>query len=116
MVNTVNTDGVTGKGIALQFKNEYPGNYKEYRKACKYGDIGIGKLFVYEEESLLGGKKLIINFPTKTTWRKPSEYSYIEAGLKDLIEIIKEILDLLPSLLWELVMVDLTGILLKTCF
>jgi len=90
LVNTVNTDGVMGKGIALQFKNEYPGNYKEYRKACKNGDIGIGKLFVYEEESLLGGKKLIINFPTKTTWRKPSEYSYIEAGLEDLIKIIKE--------------------------
>ncbi|WP_293888540.1 macro domain-containing protein [Sphingobacterium sp. UBA3549] len=35
MVNTVNTDGVTGKGIALQFKNEYPGNYKEYRKRVK---------------------------------------------------------------------------------
>ncbi|WP_409530108.1 MULTISPECIES: macro domain-containing protein [unclassified Sphingobacterium] len=45
---------------------------------------------MYEEENLLGGNKLIINFPTKTIWRKRSEYSYIEAGLRDLIKIIKQ--------------------------
>ncbi len=89
LVNTVNTDGIMGKGIALQFKNQFPTNYKEYKKACKNGDLDIGKLFVYEEETLLNGKKTIINFPTKTTWRKPSEYSYIELGLKNLIEIIQ---------------------------
>ena len=90
LVNTVNTDGIMGKGIALQFKNQFPNNYKEYVKACKEGFISIGKLFVFEEDTLLNGKKLIINFPTKTTWRKPSEYSYIEMGLKDLVEIINK--------------------------
>ncbi|CAD7809682.1 hypothetical protein CHRY9390_02050 [Chryseobacterium aquaeductus] len=88
LVNTVNTDGVMGKGIALQFKNQFPNNYKEYVKACKNGDISIGKLLVFEEDTLLNGKKTIINFPTKTSWRKPSEYSYLELGLKHLIEII----------------------------
>src|SRR5690554_6777315 len=90
LVNTVNTDGIMGKGIALQFKNQFPNNYKEYVKACKDGSIGIGKLLVFEEETLLNGNKLIINFPTKTSWRKPSEYSYIEMGLKNLVEIIEE--------------------------
>lgn len=90
LVNTVNTDGIMGKGIALQFKNQFPNNYKEYVKACKNGSIDIGKLFVFEEETLLNGNKLIINFPTKTTWKKPSEYSYIEIGLKNLVEIIKK--------------------------
>lgn len=90
LVNTVNTDGIMGKGIALQFKNQFPNNYKEYVKACKEGAISIGKLFIYEEDTLLNGKKIIINFPTKTTWRKPSEYSYIEMGLKDLVVIIKK--------------------------
>jgi O-acetyl-ADP-ribose deacetylase (regulator of RNase III) len=89
LVNTVNTDGIMGKGIALQFKNQFPNNYKEYLKACKDGSIDIGKLLVYEEDTLLNGNKLIINFPTKTSWRKPSEYSYIELGLKNLAEIIK---------------------------
>lgn len=90
LVNTVNTDGIMGKGIALQFKNMFPRNFKLYAQACKDREIGIGKLFVTEEESLLDGKKIIINFPTKTSWRKPSEYSYIEDGLKDLKKIIHE--------------------------
>jgi O-acetyl-ADP-ribose deacetylase (regulator of RNase III) len=90
LVNTVNTVGVMGKGIALQFKNQYPKNYKLYEKACKAKEIQVGKLFVTEDSSLLEGRKIIINFPTKTDWRKPSEYSYIESGLKDLARIIKE--------------------------
>ena len=89
LVNTVNTDGVMGKGIALQFKNTFPNNYKKYAKACKNNEVKIGKLFVAEDESMFTGKKMIINFPTKTTWRKPSEYIYIEKGLSDLKRIIK---------------------------
>ncbi|MFZ4634977.1 MAG: type II toxin-antitoxin system antitoxin DNA ADP-ribosyl glycohydrolase DarG [Saprospiraceae bacterium] len=89
LVNTVNTVGVMGKGIALQFKKEYPENYKEYVKACKDKTIAIGKLLVIEEQTLMGGKKTIINFPTKTDWRKPSEYSYIEQGLTALVRIIQ---------------------------
>ncbi|MDR7369714.1 macro domain-containing protein [Flavobacterium aquidurense] len=90
LVNTVNTVGIMGKGIALQFKNQYPNNYKLYKQACKLNEVKVGKMFVTEESSLLGGKKIIINFPTKTDWRKPSEYEYIELGLRDLVEIIKE--------------------------
>jgi O-acetyl-ADP-ribose deacetylase (regulator of RNase III) len=89
LVNTVNTDGIMGKGIALQFKNTFPTNYKMYVKACANQEIGIGKLLVTVDTSLLTGEKIIINFPTKTSWRKPSEYSYIEAGMLDLTKIIK---------------------------
>ena len=90
LVNTVNTVGVMGKGIALQFKSQFPNNFKLYANACKANEIQIGSLFVTEENSLLGGRKIIINFPTKTDWKKPSEYSYIESGLIDLVKIIKE--------------------------
>jgi O-acetyl-ADP-ribose deacetylase (regulator of RNase III) len=90
LVNTVNTVGVMGKGVALQFKNEFPNNFKAYQKACKEGRVEIGKMFVYEDTSLLRGKKLIINFPTKTDWRKPSEYEYIERGLSDLVRVIDD--------------------------
>ncbi len=90
LVNTVNTVGVMGKGIALQFKNLFPNNYKLYAKACKEKSFHVGQLLVTEEESLLAGKKMIINFPTKTDWRKPSEYSFIEIGLKELVKVIKE--------------------------
>jgi O-acetyl-ADP-ribose deacetylase (regulator of RNase III) len=89
LVNTVNLVGIMGKGIALQFKKQFPINYKLYQKACNEGTIGIGKLFVTKEQTMFG-VRTIINFPTKTDWRKPSEYSYIEAGLDDLVRVISD--------------------------
>jgi O-acetyl-ADP-ribose deacetylase (regulator of RNase III) len=88
IINTVNTEGVMGKGIALQFKKSFPNNFKAYAEACKKELIGIGNLFVFRDSNLSTGEKVIINFPTKKSWRKPSEYSYIEEGLNDLIRII----------------------------
>jgi len=90
LVNTVNTVGVMGKGIALQFKNMFPNNFKLYAQACKNKEVKVGQLLVIEEEALLAGKKIIINFPTKTNWRLPSEYQYIESGLAELVKVIKE--------------------------
>ena len=81
LVNTVNTVGVMGKGIALQFREAFPDNYKIYRKICKEGNLHIGQMLVTEEASLYNQKKIIINFPTKTHWKYSSEYVYIEQGL-----------------------------------
>jgi O-acetyl-ADP-ribose deacetylase (regulator of RNase III) len=88
LVNTVNTQGIMGKGVALQFKKAYPNNYKSYFDASKKGELQIGKLFVTRDRNIASGEKLIINFPTKKDWRKPSEYSYIAAGLDDLLRVI----------------------------
>ncbi|MGQ3087479.1 macro domain-containing protein, partial [Flavobacterium sp.] len=90
LVNTVNTVGVMGKGIALQFKKAYPNNYKAYLEACKQKEIEIGKSFVFKDSNIDSGEKLIINFPTKQDWRKSSEYIYIEKGLDNLAEVIRE--------------------------
>ncbi|TRX39500.1 type II toxin-antitoxin system antitoxin DNA ADP-ribosyl glycohydrolase DarG [Flavobacterium restrictum] len=90
LVNTVNTDGVMGKGIALQFKNAFPINFKLYQQACKDKIVAIGNLFVTKDSNITSGTKYIINFPTKQSWRKPSEYSFIEAGLDDLINVLLE--------------------------
>lgn len=90
LVNTVNTVGVMGKGIALQFKKAYHKNFKTYVDACKRKEIEIGKLLVTKDSNLNSGEKYIINFPTKKDWRKPSEYFYIELGLDDLIRVINE--------------------------
>ena len=83
LVNTVNTVGVMGKGIALQFKEAFPQNYKAYRNACKTGALKPGKLLVFTEETPQGAVT-IINFPTKTDWRSKSTYAFIEEGLKEL--------------------------------
>jgi O-acetyl-ADP-ribose deacetylase (regulator of RNase III) len=90
LINTVNTDGIMGKGIALQFKNAFPLNFKIYQEACKNESLKVGNLLLVEDTGLISGKKTIINFPTKTTWRKPSEYQYINDGLDELIRVIDE--------------------------
>lgn len=89
LVNTVNTVGVMGKGIALQFKEHFPMNFKIYAAACKNGEMQIGKVLVVRENTIKG-ERIIINFPTKTEWFKKSQYSYIEEGLKDLVRVIEE--------------------------
>ncbi|TAE28805.1 MAG: phosphatase [Cytophagales bacterium] len=83
LVNTVNTVGVMGKGIALQFKETYPKNYALYRAACKAGAFKTGEVLAVQDETATG-QKWIINFPTKEHWKGRSEYEYIESGLKAL--------------------------------
>lgn len=83
LVNTVNTVGVMGKGIALQFRELFPQNYKLYSQACKAGEVKIGQMFITTENTLLGSK-IIVNFPTKMHWRNPSEYHFIKSGLSAL--------------------------------
>lgn len=90
LVNTVNTVGVMGKGIALQFKETFPNNNKAYIDACKRNELEPGKLLAVWDENLHIGKKLIINFPTKVHWRNPSKYEYIEKGLLALRELLQK--------------------------
>jgi O-acetyl-ADP-ribose deacetylase (regulator of RNase III) len=90
LVNTVNTEGVSGRGIALQFKLRFPQNYKAYRAAAKRGDVQIGKMLPIWIGSL-GGPKWIINFPTKRHWRTQSRLDEIELGLDDLVRVITKL-------------------------
>lgn len=89
LVNTVNTEGVMGKGIALQFKESFEQNFKLYQQACKNNKVQVGKMFV-THTSKLNGAKYIINFPTKKHWRYPSKLEYVEKGLDDLRKVILE--------------------------
>ena len=83
LVNTVNTVGVMGKGIALQFKRAYPYNYKVYRQAYLDGTLATGMLLIVQDVDQQG-PRTIVNFPTKEHWRAKSRYSYIETGLEAL--------------------------------
>jgi O-acetyl-ADP-ribose deacetylase (regulator of RNase III) len=85
----VNCVGIMGKGIALQFKQAYPDNFKAYEKACDHNEITTGKMFVYSTGALFG-VKYIINFPTKKHWKENSKINYIREGLDDLIQVIKK--------------------------
>jgi O-acetyl-ADP-ribose deacetylase (regulator of RNase III) len=89
LVNTVNTAGYMGKGIALQFKQAFPANFAAYQRACTHGDIQIGRMFVYETGALYH-PRYIINFPPKAHWRGKSQLAYVEQGLVALIDEVKQ--------------------------
>ncbi|WP_375049762.1 macro domain-containing protein [Bradyrhizobium sp. 8-10B] len=89
LVNTVNTVGVMGKGVALMFKEAFPENFTAYEAACRSDGVQIGKMFVTERREMFG-PKWIINFPTKAHWRFPSRMEWIVQGLEDLKRLIQE--------------------------
>ncbi len=89
LVNTVNCVGVMGRGIALQFKNAYPENFKAYAAACRQGEVHPGRMFVFETRRLTS-PRYIINFPTKRHWRGKSRISDIESGLVALVEVLRQ--------------------------
>ena len=88
LVNTVNCVGIMGRGIALQFKNAFPANFKAYAAACERKEVQPGKMFVFETGTMTN-PKYIINFPTKRHWRGKSRMEDIDSGLKALVEEIR---------------------------
>ena len=89
LVNTVNTVGVMGGGIALQFKKAFPANFKAYAATCKRGDVQPGRMFVFETGQLTN-PRYIINFPTKRHWRGKSRMEDIDAGLEALVKEVRD--------------------------
>lgn len=81
LVNTVNTQGVMGKGIALEFKKLFPEMFREYQRNCELGLLKPGVLMFYRTPG-----KSVLNFPTKTSWRRPSKVEYIEIGLDTFVK------------------------------
>jgi O-acetyl-ADP-ribose deacetylase (regulator of RNase III) len=85
LVNTVNVVGVMGKGIALEFKKRYPDMFKHYKQFCDTHQLEIGKLHLWR-----AADHWILNFPTKTTWKKPSKIEYVEKGLETFIKSYRQ--------------------------
>lgn len=85
IVNTVNTVGVMGKGLALSFKKRYPDMFESYKKVCEKHQLTIGKLMLYQEAD-----HWILLFPTKENWRNPSKLEYIEKGLMKFVNSYAE--------------------------
>jgi O-acetyl-ADP-ribose deacetylase (regulator of RNase III) len=89
LVNTVNTVGVMGKGIALMFKERFPANFRQYEAACKAGEVRVGEMFVTANDEF-EGPKWIINFPTKEQWFRRTKLEWIESGMIALKHVIRE--------------------------
>ena len=89
LVNAVNTAGVMGKGIALDFKRAFPANFDAYRLACRRGKVRLGELLVVATGQ--ERPRWIVNFPTKAHWRSRSRLADLEAGLAELARVATEL-------------------------
>ena len=90
LVNTVNTVGVMGKGIALQFKRAFPANFRAYQAACKRGEVRLGHVWTFDT-GVLGARRYVLNFPTKQHWRSPSRLQDVATGLESLVRTVNEL-------------------------
>jgi O-acetyl-ADP-ribose deacetylase (regulator of RNase III) len=77
LVNAVNTVGIMGAGIALEFKNRFPEMYRDYVTRCKRGEVKIGEPYLFKNRD----PQWILNFPTKDHWRSVSRIDDIVKGL-----------------------------------
>lgn len=89
LVNTVNTVGIMGKGIALQFKRAFPSMFKAYERAAKDHELALGHMHVWPTQQM-AGPRFVINFPTKGHWKSRSKIGDIERGLDALVEVIRD--------------------------
>jgi O-acetyl-ADP-ribose deacetylase (regulator of RNase III) len=89
LVNTVNCVGVMGRGIALQFRKAFPGNFNSYRAACERGEVQPGRMLVHDL-GRLENPRWVINFPTKRHWKGRSRMEDIEAGLEALVKEVRD--------------------------
>jgi O-acetyl-ADP-ribose deacetylase (regulator of RNase III) len=81
LVNTVNTVGVMGKGIALQCKRAFPENYKAYKRVCDAGEVELGRMFIWDAGAIAAdGPRFVIKFPTTRYWRSNSTVVDIQPG------------------------------------
>lgn len=85
LVNAVNTVGIMGAGIALEFRLRYPLMFEKYVDLCKKKQISIGKLWLFKAED-----RWILNFPTKVDWKDDSKIEYLEEGLLKFVNTYKE--------------------------
>ena len=86
LINTVNCEGFMGKGVAYQFKMRFPENNKSYIKACKSGELTVGKVHYYVENGIT-----IVNFPTKNKWRENSKIEYIKMGMDYFVQLLPKL-------------------------
>ncbi len=89
LVNTVNCVGIMGRGVALQFRNEFPENYAAYRAARDRGEVQPGRMFLVDL-CRLQNPRYVINFPTKRHWKGKSRLEDVESGLVALVDVVRE--------------------------
>ncbi len=91
LVNAVNTVGVMGKGIAFQFRKKFPEMFRAYESACRAGEVRVGAMHVFDRGKTEPNARWLVNFPSKRHWREPSRMADIDAGLLDLVTVVRRL-------------------------
>ena len=86
LVNTVNCVGVMGKGVALEFKRQFPEMYKDYVARCRLEQVRLGQPYLYRYPN----PPWVLNFPTKDHWRNVARIEDVVRGLEYLLEHYKD--------------------------
>lgn len=96
VVNTINTRGYMGKGLAFEFALRFPEMELEYKEICKQQMLKPGDVWEFEVktsyyESLSPLKRknkniIVYNMATKGDYRRPSKIEWIEKGVDNLKE------------------------------
>ncbi len=81
LVNPVNTQGVMGAGLALDFRLKHPKMFNHYKQQCQQNQVHIGKPYLYQDTHIQ-----ILNFPTKTYWAQESQIEWVEQGLDHFVQ------------------------------
>jgi O-acetyl-ADP-ribose deacetylase (regulator of RNase III) len=88
LVCTTNAMGVMGKGIALDFAKRWPSIVSPYKEACQKRLLKGGAccLFHLPTQDLFSPhKRYWAAFCTKHDWRQPSQYEWVESGMRQLV-------------------------------
>lgn len=83
IVNTVNCSGVSGKGVALEFKKHFPDNFKHYQEQCRKGLYRPGDVKLFQAKKGFRTKS-ILNVATKDQWHYDSEYQWIDKIIENI--------------------------------
>ena len=90
LVNTVNCEGVMGAGIALEFKLRHVDMFRRYVELCRYGELDIGKLWLYKPPDTSIDTRWVLNFPTKRYWRLPTKREFLVDGLENFVATYRQ--------------------------
>ncbi|MEB3183397.1 MAG: macro domain-containing protein [Cyanobacteriota bacterium] len=79
ITNTVNCEGVMGAGLALEMSLRHPELDRDYQERCQESRVEIGRPYLFPVQGC--AYRAVLNFPTKKSWRFPSQLGWIDQGL-----------------------------------
>ena len=81
----INTVGVMGAGLALQFKRSNIELFRRYKEICEGGALRGGSVLNFKCDN---PKATFLFLATKEHWQNPSELEWIKKGLNNMRSII----------------------------